>query len=151
MEDSVKNVKARLRGLFDLQRFAVLATLDGASPYASLMTFAVTDDLKHVILVTSRETRKYDNLRKNSRVALLIDSRSNKESDVKEAVAVTVIGDARESEEDERERLLGLYRKKHPLLDEFARSPSQALINVTVQSYVVVNGLQDVSEFSPAP
>ncbi len=72
------------------------------------------------------------------------------ESDINEAVAVTVIGKAGEVQPDEKDSLINLYRTKHPHLDQFAMSPSQALIKVTVQSYVVVSKFQKVFEFVPS-
>ena len=147
--ESVSDVKARLKELFDTQRLAVLATQEGSQPYTSLMSFAATEDLKHIVFVTSQSTRKYANLEKNSQVALLIDSRTNRESDIREAIAVTAIGKACEVKLDEKQSLIDLYRTKHPHLDEFLMSPSQVLIKVTVQSYVVVSKFQKVREFVP--
>ncbi|MBS3783817.1 MAG: pyridoxamine 5'-phosphate oxidase family protein, partial [Anaerolineae bacterium] len=99
--------KSTLRELFADQRLAVLATREeGGHPYANLMAFAASDDLKTLLLVTGRATRKYQNLRADPRVALLIDSRSHQVSDIHKAVAVTVLGDAEEVSGSERDRLL---------------------------------------------
>jgi nitroimidazol reductase NimA-like FMN-containing flavoprotein (pyridoxamine 5'-phosphate oxidase superfamily) len=136
-----------LKGLMESQRFAVLATDDQGQPYTFLMAFAATDDLKQLVLVTERGTHKHANLKSNKRVALLIDDRENKGSDTQEAVAITVIGEAQEAEEDERERLLDLYMARHPYLDGFIRSPSSAIVRVKVKSYQVVTRFQEVFEW----
>lgn len=59
------------------QHLTVLATYYNGQPYNNLVAFAVTEDLKHIFFVTSKNTRKYDNIRENKKVAMLIDSRKN--------------------------------------------------------------------------
>ena len=58
--------------------------------YSNLVAFAETEDLKHILFITSRPTQKYRNLSHNPRVSMLIDSRSNAEADFHDAVAVSV-------------------------------------------------------------
>ncbi len=136
-----------LRDLFALQSLAVLATREeDGQPYANLMAFSVSDDLKTLLLVTGRATRKYANLCAEPRVALLIDSRSHRPSDIHEAVAVTVLGDAEEVTGVEREHLLPAYLAKHPHMEAFASSPSCALFQVHVRSYYLVRRFQEVTE-----
>ncbi len=136
-----------LRELFATQRLAVLATREeGGHPYANLMAFAASDDLRTLLVVTGRATRKYANLQADPRVALLIDNRSHQPSDIHKAVAVTVLGDAEEVSGAERDRLLSAYVDKHPHLDEFASSPSCALFRVDVRSYYLVRRFQEVTE-----
>jgi len=141
------SVESALRRLFARQHLAALATTEtDGQPYANLMAFAVSQDLKSFVLVTGRSTRKYDNLRADPRVALLVDNRSHDASDIHEAMAVTVLGDAREVPEEEQEPLLALYVSKHPHLEEFASSPSCALFEVAVRSYYLVRRFQEVTE-----
>jgi nitroimidazol reductase NimA-like FMN-containing flavoprotein (pyridoxamine 5'-phosphate oxidase superfamily) len=135
-----------LRALLDSQRFAVLATHSGGQPYVSLMAFAATSDLRELIFATERDTRKYANLRSDARAAVLVDSRSNRSSDIQDAVAVTVIGRAEEAQGDERDHLLRIYVAKHPNLERFATSPSCALVRVKVASYRIVSRFQEVQE-----
>lgn len=140
-------IKSILRELLASQRLAVLATREeDGQPYANLMAFAASDDLKTVLLVTGRATRKYENLRADPRVALLIDSRSHQVSDIHEAAAVTVLGDAEEVSGPEEDRLLSAYLAKHPHLEQFASSPSCALFRVHVRSYYLVRRFQAVTE-----
>ncbi len=119
------------------QRFCVLATAGQGRPYGSLVAFAATDDLKELVFATSRQTRKFANLVSEPRVALVIDSRSNEEADLRDAVAITALGPARELEGAERKRLAGVYLAKHPLLAEFIGWPATALCAVTVEEYLV--------------
>jgi nitroimidazol reductase NimA-like FMN-containing flavoprotein (pyridoxamine 5'-phosphate oxidase superfamily) len=142
-----EKIKSTIRELFQAQQLAVLATReDDGQPYASLMAFAVSADLRQLLLVTSRSTRKYANLSADPRVSLLIDSRSQRSADVHEAVAVTVLGEAEEVMGPERDHLLAHYLAKHPHLEGFATSPSCALLQVWVKSYYLVSRFQEVVE-----
>lgn len=139
-------LRRELKKLFKKQRLAVLATQKNGQPYSSLVAFAVTEDLKQLIFATSRATRKYDNFSSDSRVALLIDNRSNKESDFHKAMAVTAVGAAIEVDENRRQQLAHLYLAKHPHLKEFVESPTCALVRVSVKTYYIVRTFQNVME-----
>jgi heme iron utilization protein len=115
-------------------------------PYASLVVFAATQDLKSLLFATTRATRKYDNLSHDPRVALLIDSRSNLNSDIHGAIAVTATGIAEEVGEKEKEALLKIYLAKHPHLKDFVHSPTCALLRVKVETYYLVSKFQKVFE-----
>lgn len=148
---SSEDVIMMIKSLLGSQRFAVLATDDQDQPYLFLMAFAETADLKKIVLVTERKTQKYAHLKSNRHVALLIDDRENRGADTKEAVVVSVLGEAKESEEGDANHLRDLYLEKHPYLEEFAQSPSCAIIQVQVSSYRVVRKFQEVVEWCPDP
>ncbi len=136
----------RLRELFASQRLGVLATCAEGQPHASLVAFAATDDLRHVVFATPRATRKYAQLSANPAVALVVDSRSSDESDFQKATAVTVIGRATEATGEERDRFLAAYCARHSHLQEFATSPTSALVTVVVDKYSIVTQFQNVVE-----
>ncbi len=144
--DEISGLKQTIADLFLGQNLAVLSSYGNKQPYASLVAFAATEDLKHIIFATTRSTRKYANLTSESQVALLIDNRSNEEKDFSYAIAVTALGMTEEVRDSERTSFLKLYLKKHPHLKEFVSSPSCALLKVTVQKYYVVNRFQNVQE-----
>ena len=146
METSAE-VQNRLRNLFESQRLAVVATQNGGQPYASLVAFVATDDLRHLFFVTGRTTRKFSNMLSDSRVAVLVNSSVNQESDFHDAISLTVTGIAEEMKGSERQETLDLYLSKHPYLEDFARSPSCALIRVAARSYYMVQNFQSVMEF----
>jgi nitroimidazol reductase NimA-like FMN-containing flavoprotein (pyridoxamine 5'-phosphate oxidase superfamily) len=149
--DIESKLKRELKKLFKKQRLAVLATQQNGQPYNSLVAFAATDEIKHLVFATSRSTRKYDNFSSDSRVALLIDNRSNKESDFHKAMAVTAVGAAVEVDENNHEQILKLYLNKHPHLEDFVKSPTCALVQVTIKAYYVVRTFQNVIELHMAP
>ncbi len=139
-----------VQGLLNSQRLAVLSTLMSGRPYSNLIAFAATDDLREIFFATTRATRKFANLRAEPRVSLLIDNRSNQETDFGEASAVTVLGTAEELLGSERERYLQLYLKKHPYLEDFVTAPTCALIRVKVEKYIMVTQFQEVREIYPS-
>ena len=150
MKDTSKHMGV-LKDLLASQKLSVLATHTDGWPYANLVAFAATKDAKHLLFATGRDTRKYSNLVADSRVAMLVDTRSNKESDFHEAVAVTATGIAEEVADSKKKRLLKLYVEKHPHLEEFVTSPNCALFTVKVDSYYLVSKFQNVVVLHPKP
>ena len=149
MQD-LEEVKRVLGELFAAQKLAVLATCDEKGhPYTSLMAFAATGNLDRLLLATERSSHKFANLRAEPRVALLIDNRSNRDSDLAEALAITVMGRAQEVDRADSGGLLQLYVAKQPQLEAFVNSPSCALISVQVEVYYVTSGFQHVAELRP--
>lgn len=144
--DTIAQLKHIVGNLLSSQKLAVLSTFGNEQPYASLIAFAATDDLKHIIFATTRATRKYANLFSESKAALLIDNRTNKEKDFSYAVAATALGRAEEAKELQRKSFEEIYIRKHPYLEEFVSSPSSALLVVRVEKYYVVSRFQNVQE-----
>lgn len=142
------DLKVKIQQLFAEQNLAVLATSHHGQPYTSLVAFAASEDLRQLLFVTARATRKFDNLSREPRVSLLIDNRSNRGEDFREAMAVTAIGLTAEVPEAEHPALLSLFLEHHPLLRDFAEAPSCALMRVTVQRYIQVSRFQNLLEWS---
>jgi nitroimidazol reductase NimA-like FMN-containing flavoprotein (pyridoxamine 5'-phosphate oxidase superfamily) len=151
MHKELSKVKRDLRKLLQSQPLAVLATQNRGQPYASLIAFASSDDLRSLYFATTRSTRKYANLSNDSRVAVLVDNRSNKASDFRWAMAATATGRATEVSPSERESLLDLYLAKHPHLKDFVQSPTCAFCEIKVQTFFVVTRFQQVVEVHVRP
>lgn len=143
--DSEK-IKQRLNELFASQKLAVLSTHDKGQPYSSLVCFASTKDLKQILFVTSKNTRKFSNIKTDSRVSFLIDNRTNQNSDIHDAIAVTATGKAEIADGKERDVLLRHYLTKHPYLENFLMEPTSALINVKLEFCYLVETFQKVTE-----
>ena len=141
------DLRNHIQSLFLSRRLAVLATQHEEKPYASLVAFAATDDLKTIIFATTRSTRKFGYLSSNPAVALLIDDRTNEASDFRNAMAVTATGKAKEVITTKENSFLQLYLAKHPYLREFVSSPTCALVVVDVDTYYAVTRFQQVLEF----
>jgi nitroimidazol reductase NimA-like FMN-containing flavoprotein (pyridoxamine 5'-phosphate oxidase superfamily) len=135
-----------IRDLFESQKLAVLATQNKGQPYANLIAFAASDDLKSLYFATGRATRKYANIEADARVTVLIDNRSNQDADFSQAAAVTATGTAKEVLDSKRNEVLAIYLAKHPMLEDFVESPSCALLQIKVSTYYLVRRFQNVME-----
>lgn len=146
-----EDIQQRLRELFESQNLAVLATHNAGQPYASLVAFVATEDLKQIYFVTPKTTRKFANLSKDHRVAVLVNSSTNQADDFHRAISVTAVGNAEEIAGTEREQILKHYLAKHPHLEDFVKSPTCALVRVTPRSYYMVKNFQTVMELHINP
>ena len=144
--EEASQLRKLLKDLFASQSLAVLATQDDGQSYGSLVAFAATGDLRHLLFATTRTTRKYANLLRNPKVAMVIDNRTNQPTDFHTAIAVTATGAVEEVHDPERIRLLRRYLSKHPYLKEFATSLTCALLKMEVDTYFVVSKFQNVME-----
>ena len=149
--DEDLDLLGKIRELLLLQRLAVLSTRNAEQPYSNLICFVASDDLRHILFATTRSTRKYANLIREARVALLVDNRSNDPADTFRALAVTALGVARELEGTEAEQARETYVARHPHLEEFAFSPSTAMLRLHVEKYILVRRFQDVTELRVSP
>lgn len=144
--DNNEIVRESIRELFRTQYFAVLCTKGETHPYCSLVGFAATPDMSHVVFATMKDTRKFRNLSSEGRVSLLIDSRTNRVEDLKDASALTALGEvcAVESNLDGEHR--DLYLERHPHLASFLADPNTVIICVKVSKYILVSRFQEVFE-----
>ena len=140
--------KKQLHELFIKQRFAVIATQASNEPYTSLVAFSSTEDLSYLIFATLRQTRKYENIRKNAKISMLIDNRENLSSDIKNAIAMTVVGNASEIK-DNRKHFMDIHLKKHPYLKEFLQDANCALIGLSVEKIFIVRQFQQITFLDP--
>jgi general stress protein 26 len=137
-------LKEKLKSLMEEQKLAVLASFHDEKPYTNLVAFVTSDDLKYIFFVTPVSTRKYSYLSESRKASMMIDNRSNDESDFKDAMAVNATGNVIEVEKSDE--LKGLYLKKHPFLMDFIHSPSSALMRMNVERYIVASKFQNVVE-----
>jgi Pyridoxamine 5'-phosphate oxidase len=142
MDDS--SLRQTLRSLFTSQKLAVLASYGDDQPYCSLMAFAVSDDLKHLVVATKRHTRKFTNIQKHPGISLLVDNRKNQVDDFQQAIAVTILAMASEPLAPEHDYFLNLYLVKHPYMRNFCQSPDCALLKLTVERYLVVSSFRNL-------
>ena len=136
MKDT-EEISEIVRSLLASQRFAVIATESEGQPYSNLVAFAEADDLRSLLFVTGRDTKKYSNTIASKRVAVLVDNRTNQASDLDKEVAVTALGTIGEVAKDCGGRLSAVYLSKHPQLEDFLHNPSSALMRVAVADYIV--------------
>ena len=133
MNEPIETIKI----LCQSQQVAVLSTQGEGQPYSNLVAFAESDDLRYLLFVTNRNTRKFSNITRDRKVAMLIDNRTNQPLDFENAVAVTVIGSADEIVNEEKEHLTQVYISKHPSLADFLHQPDNALLKITIDTCII--------------
>jgi nitroimidazol reductase NimA-like FMN-containing flavoprotein (pyridoxamine 5'-phosphate oxidase superfamily) len=146
MSNTEKDALRQIQDLFDSQMLSVLSTQGQGRPYASLVAFAATPDLRRMIFLTSTATRKYDNLVSAPDVAMLVTNSQNQADDIYNAISVTATGATSTLSGKERQALMDLYLKKCPHMKDFARSPGAAAVCVDVEAYILVAQFQNVVE-----
>ena len=146
MNEIAQDASNKIRGLFDSQIQAVLATSEDGQPHTSLMVFAASADLKKLFFATYRNTHKYGIMSSNPKAAMLMDNRSGHAADHHRSIAVTAKGRVQEVEARDREIALELYTAKHPTLTEFVTHADCALMEMRVDRYYLVSEFYRVTE-----
>ena len=146
MHEHEKEIEDLVGSIMAAELLAVLATKAPEYPYTNLVAFAATEDLKKLLFVTTRSTRKYLYLISDNRASLLIDNRSNSFIDFRDAVAINATGRVREVDRENYLHLGDIYLHKHPYLQEFFSSLSSALMCMDVEKYIIVRDFQNVVE-----
>jgi len=140
------SLEKKLKELFSSQKLGILATQQKKSPYTSLIAFACSDDMRHIVFATPKTTRKFENMISNSHVSFFVDNRSNKPADFRKAIGVTAVGSVRQIRKNKHSRLMTLYLRKHPQLESFLGSYLCAFLCIDVNSFYVVERFQNVTE-----
>jgi nitroimidazol reductase NimA-like FMN-containing flavoprotein (pyridoxamine 5'-phosphate oxidase superfamily) len=144
------SVLERLTVLNKYQLHAVLATVLDGQPYTSMIAYALTPDKKGIVFSTPRKTQKYRNILNNSRVSLLIDTRSNTAKDYMDAESLTILGNATPLRRGRKwSELAGVLVRKHPDLNKIMRSAETKLIFVKISRCIHVTRFQTISEWIP--
>ena len=131
-----------IKGLIKGNRICVLSTIAGDRPYCSLMRYTCDPDCKEIYLVTHRNTTKYQNLMANPNVSLLIDNRDK--NALARVQALTIEGCWIAIEDTEKiNAILGRFKACHPDLEAFVTQPEAELLRIEIQSFLLLNGLED--------
>jgi len=139
-------IPERLKVFDAEEQFGVLATDDAGIPYTSLISYALTPDLKMAIFATPKGTRKYTNILHSAQVSILLDNRSKSKNRLLTTEAVTIIGIAKYVRRGKVwQELAEIFLRKHPDLEEFLNSPTTALIAVEISRYIHVGRFQTLS------
>lgn len=130
------------------QRSGVLASSFMDIPVCSQMAFAAAEDLRTVIIVTPRQTTKFDNMSANPNVSFLVSTAKNAPSDPSTAQTLTLTAFATELEGERRHQAVSLFTRRHPNLSAFAAASGSAVMELTVDSYSLVNNFQQVTRIN---
>ncbi len=136
---NAENLSGLIKRILASQRFAVLATQTKGQPYSNLIAFAEAENLKSMLFVTGRNTKKYSNAIASKRVAVLIDNRTNQAADLNNAIAITALGTTEEVSTDQEGYYSKIYISKHPQLADFLHKPLNALMRIAITDYIVAS------------
>lgn len=125
-------------------QLAVLATVGDDQPHASLIAFTHFEDLRQLIFATYRNTRKFQNMEHNNKVAVLIEGKNEDKSGIQNGFVITAYGRAEEISIDANNLALDSLLCKHPDLLSFTKEEDCVLISVKVENYQVVQGIDNV-------
>lgn len=140
-----------IRRLLDEQPFAVLATQGKGVTNASLISFAKTDDLKHIVFATPINSSKFDLIDGDENISILVDDRSQQQDSINQISALTITGKARILRDKiEITKWAGLLTGKYPNLTAFVTAPTTAVVLVEVVRFLYVSKFQEVQEYDPA-
>jgi nitroimidazol reductase NimA-like FMN-containing flavoprotein (pyridoxamine 5'-phosphate oxidase superfamily) len=138
----IKTMLAEMKALASETNICVLATVAGRKPHCSLMAYATDENCEEIYMVTHKNTHKYKNLTENPAVSLLIDTRDK--SPRSEAKALTVEGVyATIENEEKRAKAQAQLLSVHPHLAEFTNHPEAEILCVKIESFLLLNGLQE--------
>ncbi len=140
----LNEVKTYIEDIFINSRLAVLASEADGQPHASLVALTPMEGFRKLIFATYRNTRKYNNFIKNSKVAVLVESIDINRAGQNKSYVLTAVGHAEELESRERKTVLDAHLERHPELLSFLQSEQCALIQINVSSYQLVRGIDDV-------
>jgi general stress protein 26 len=142
---SKKDLFKKIANISDLTRFAVLATENNGYPYANLVGFLLSKDLKNLYFFTSQNTRKLKNIKNNANVCLLLDTRDRYPDKTSLITAITITGKANVIKKPSRP-IVEKYLAKNAELEEFTKTTHNVLVKVDVTNYVLVNRFKEVIE-----
>lgn len=137
-------VKTYIEDIFKNSRFAVLATEAEGQPHASLIAVTPMEDFRKLIFATYRNTRKYNNLVKNSKVAVLVESIDINRAGHYTSFVLTAFGHAEEIENLGEKIVFDAHLERHPELLSFLQSEQCTFVQIKVNTYQVVRGIDDV-------
>lgn len=133
----------KIKTLLKEQELCVLATVSGDKPYCSLMLYMPEEDCRMIYMATQKNTQKYNNLKKNPAVSLLIDSRKARYGNhIPETNALTVQGVFKELQDlQKKESVRRKLMQKHPQDKAFLQKPDVEIFGIKVESFLLLEGL----------
>jgi len=143
MAQEPSEIQDTIRRVLEQNRLAVLATQRNGQPHASLIAFTPLEGLRFLAFATYRDTLKYENIRDDRRVALLIEDREGAARRSNRRLVLTAVGEAIKTPEEDRQACIVTHLARHPDLERFLSSPDCEFVRVAVHAYQVVSDIDD--------
>ena len=139
-------IRDSIQTLLNTTGFAVLATENAGQPHTSLIAITPLEEGRRLIFATYRNTRKFTNLTQNQRVSVLMDGRNRAGGNrAPDGFILSAVGRVQEINAASHPCLLGAHLRKHPDLAAFTQAPDCVLLEVVVEAYQVVHGIDDAT------
>ena len=124
-------IHALVESILRQQNTAVLGTCFMEIPRCSQVPFAVSEDLRTIVIITAQNTAKYENMAANPNVSLLVAAPAAEEATLQ---ALTVTAFAAKPKGERKSQAMALFIRKHPALRTTASSPDTAFVELKVDS-----------------
>ncbi len=120
----------------------VLATAGGSRPHCSLMAYVPDETGERLFMATSGGSRKFENLRKNPHVSLLIDTRTK---DPREKTRALTVSGTCKTVDDRNESKAAAARLKsaHPHVAGLLADPDVKILCVKAASFLLLHGVSE--------
>jgi heme iron utilization protein len=141
-------IKKYIEDALRISRLAVLATERDGQPHTSLIAITPVGGFRQLIFLTYRNTRKFENLTQNDKVAILIQGEDIYSQGHHKSFAISAFGSAREGKISEYEDALHAHLQRHQDIVGFMQKKDFALVLFTVDSYQVARGIDNVTCWS---
>ena len=102
------------------------------------------EGLRFLAFATYRATLKYESIREDRRVAILIEDREGDARRSGQRLVLTAAGEAITTPEEDRQAHIATHLARHPELESFLNSPDCEFVRVAVHAYQVVSDIDDV-------
>jgi nitroimidazol reductase NimA-like FMN-containing flavoprotein (pyridoxamine 5'-phosphate oxidase superfamily) len=135
----------KIKELIQQKDTCVLATVSGAEPHCSLMSYITDEDCRKIYMISLRGSKKYVNMMNNASVSLLIDTREDdvgrKHENIK---ALTVRGNFQHiGDETKKRKVLEKLLERHPNLKDITGSTELEVFQVNTKSVQLLEGVSN--------
>jgi hypothetical protein len=126
-------------------RFGVLATEGDGQPHISLIAITPMKRFSQLVFATYRNTRKFQNLINNGKVAILLLGSNSDIPDIQNTHVITAFGHAEEIGITGDHPALHAHLRRHPELTTFMKSADCTLVLISVKKYQIVQGIDQIT------
>jgi nitroimidazol reductase NimA-like FMN-containing flavoprotein (pyridoxamine 5'-phosphate oxidase superfamily) len=135
----------KIKELIQHKDTCVLATVSGAEPHCSLMSYITDEDCRKIYMISLRGSKKYANMMNNASVSLLIDTRDDDIGRKRENIkALTVKGTFQTiGDEAKTHEIFEKLLERHPNLKDFVGSTELEVFQVNTKSVQLLEGVSN--------
>jgi nitroimidazol reductase NimA-like FMN-containing flavoprotein (pyridoxamine 5'-phosphate oxidase superfamily) len=133
-----------MKAVIEGNDMCVLATVSDTGPYCSLMFYTTDEECREIYMMTQKGTKKYRNIKENSSVSMLIDTRLE-DADTSPGTirAMTVTGSYKKLNEDGQHLIRMKLLERHPHLRAIAHSADTEVFAVRIESLLLLDGVTE--------